>query len=135
MIFAASLSRRATKTRKNITTKNLRTAIVKIATARASSMESEGRMGGGMNMEWKSIDTAPKDGTWVLGINSRQNCAVIIWSVGMNAFGEMRDGWIHPFTDGRLSSFWNGGCGSVPTHWMHLPAPPPPAPEPTGERE
>jgi hypothetical protein len=75
--------------------------------------------------EWKPIDTAPKDGTWVLGINNRRNCAVIIWkddAVGMG--GRRGAGWIHPFSTGELSTFWNGGCGSVATHWMPLPPPP-----------
>lgn len=65
--------------------------------------------------QWRPIETAPKDGTWILGINNRGNQAVIIWGL---------TGWFHPFSDGRPSSFWNGGCGSVATHWMPLPAPP-----------
>jgi hypothetical protein len=76
-------------------------------------------------MRWKPIETAPKDGTWILGINNRGNQAVIIWdNHAINMFSETIPGWIHPFTNGRLSSFWNGACGSVATHWMELPAPP-----------
>jgi hypothetical protein len=78
--------------------------------------------------KWKPIETAPKDGTWILGVNNRGNCAVIIWSASALSdragSSEMRPGWIHPFSDGRLSTFWNGGCGSVPTHWMPLPITP-----------
>jgi len=79
--------------------------------------------------KWQSIETAPKDGTWILGINNRGNQAVIIWSEDAPHWaqrsrekGEYRGGWIHPFTDSVQSTFWNGGCGSVPTHWMPLPA-------------
>ncbi len=80
-------------------------------------------------MEWQPIETAPKDGTWILAINNRRNQAVIIWRD--DAFDEGdpdrtrgEGGWIHPFTTGYRSTFWNGGCGSVPTHWMPLPEPP-----------
>ncbi len=76
-------------------------------------------------MTWQPIETAPHDGTWVLGINDRGNQAVIIWSDRAPDFaGTWGSGWIHPFSDGRRSSFWNGGCGSVATHWMALPKPP-----------
>ena len=78
-------------------------------------------------MEWKPIATAPRDGTWILGINNRGNQAVIIWqdaAMAENGTGPY-PGWIHPFSHGLLSDFWNGSCGSVATHWMPLPPPPP----------
>lgn len=74
-------------------------------------------------IDWQPIKTAPKDGTWILGINNRGNCAVIIWSESASA-GEGRGfypGWIHPFSDMSLSTFWNGGCGSVPIAWASIP--------------
>ena len=76
--------------------------------------------------EWQPIESAPKDGTWLLGINNRGNQAVIIWAEdAVNWIGEgLSSGWIHPFSDMRLSPFWNGACGSEPTHWMPLPSPP-----------
>lgn len=79
-----------------------------------------------MQNEWKPISTAPKDGTWILGINSRGNQAVIIWAKDApHCMGtRWNDGWIHPFSDGSLSDFWNGACGSIATHWMPLPQPP-----------
>jgi len=33
---------------------------------------------------------------------------------------------VHPYTEGYLSEFWNGSCGSTATHWMPLPTPPQP---------
>lgn len=75
--------------------------------------------------EWQPIETAPKDGTWILGVNNRGNQAVIIWTEKALSRGRgLFSGWIHPFSDGYLSSFWNGGCGSIATHWMPLPVPP-----------
>ncbi len=75
--------------------------------------------------DWQPIETAPHDGSWILGINNRGNMAVIIWSESArNHFGTYTRGWIHPFSSGDLSSFWNGGCGSVATHWRPLPKPP-----------
>lgn len=73
---------------------------------------------------WQPIETAPKDGTWILGINNRGNQAVIIWSDRAHDLGRLVPGWIHPFSDMGRSPFWNGACGSVATHWMPLPAPP-----------
>lgn len=76
--------------------------------------------------EWQPIETAPKDGTWILGVNNRGNQAVIIWRDAAfyeNGRGPY-PGWIHPFTHGHLSDFWNGMVGSVATHWQPLPEPP-----------
>lgn len=66
---------------------------------------------------WQPIVTAPRDGTWILGLNNRFNCAVIIW----DDKNSERPGWIHPFSDLRLSPFWNGACGSEAIYWMPLP--------------
>lgn len=77
--------------------------------------------------DWRPIETAPRDGTWILGLNNRLNCAVIIWSEQALRISLKRDpipGWIHPYGNGELSDFWNGACGSVATHWMPLPRPP-----------
>lgn len=74
-------------------------------------------------MDWQPIETAPRDGTWVLGLNNRGNCAVIIWSKSASA-GTGRGfyaGWIHPFSGGELSTFWNGANGSLPIAWAALP--------------
>lgn len=74
-------------------------------------------------IDWQPIESAPTDGTWILGINNRGNCAVIIWveqAVWIEG-APLRAGWIHPFTTGELSIFWNGGCGSVPVAWARIP--------------
>lgn len=74
-------------------------------------------------IDWQPMETAPRDGTWILGINNRGNSAVIIWSDRASA-GEGRGffaGWIHPFTTMELSTFWNGANGSLPVAWAELP--------------
>lgn len=74
---------------------------------------------GGMMHGWYPAETAPKDGTQVLGINNRGNFAVIFWNASAKY-----PGWAHPFTNLEPSSFWNGACGSVLTHWQPLLWPP-----------
>ena len=84
---------------------------------------------------WQTIESAPMDGTWILGANNRGNRAVIIWSDTAHDRDRIIPGWIHPFSDGALSPFWNGACGSVPTHWMPLPTPPAAPGKPQDEKE
>jgi hypothetical protein len=67
--------------------------------------------------EWQPIETAPKDGTQIFAINNRGNRAALRWMVGLNG----KEGWIVMFSDANPHPFWNGACGSVPTHWMPLP--------------
>jgi|SRR5882672_1795707 len=63
--------------------------------------------------EWQSIDTAPKDGTWVLST-----------TLGNNPYTHQ------PFVPDIVQwagSRWNNGLsdhGYQPTHWQPLPAPP-----------
>lgn len=64
------------------------------------------------NLDWKLMDTAPKDGTPVLGFvpdyyQSKGGLAVILWH---------QDGW-----------YDNGAFKTKPTRWMPLPQPPEPA--------
>lgn len=70
---------------------------------------------------WHPMHTAPRDGSWILAINNRGNCAVIIWVDRPHSTGEWGSGWIHPFSDAALSPFWNGFCGSEPVAWKPLP--------------
>lgn len=58
--------------------------------------------------EWRTIDSAPKDGTSILCTAKGWGCAVLFW----NASNEAWD-------DGDFKSHEDW-----PTHWMPLPAPP-----------
>lgn len=61
-------------------------------------------------MEWKPIETAPKDGTHILGCpENRKNLAV---EVSWNAHKRM---WENDYAT---------GGGWMLTHWMPLPEPP-----------
>lgn len=70
--------------------------------------------------DWQPIKTAPKDGTWILGVNHRGKCAVILWSEqahrGLNV--PLGPGWIFPFTEGEVSPFWET---PLVLGWMPLP--------------
>ena len=60
---------------------------------------------------WKSIETAPKDGTWILGWLGHRNTGeakTLRWTDGAYYQG---------FID-------KNGATSRPTHWMPLPEPP-----------
>lgn len=63
-----------------------------------------------MKGEWQPIETAPKDGTWVLCWNKWDGIIVLRHTSRSRA--------------GRYS--WRGDTGFwyVPTHWMPLPEPP-----------
>lgn len=71
-------------------------------------------------MKWMPIESAPKDGTMVLGwpATGRYNQdfpAAMVWD------GDRND-WI--ITVGGPDQFYNIGNPDAPTHWMELPAPP-----------
>lgn len=68
----------------------------------------EGMVGG-----WLPIETAPKNGTEILGYTEEVGALVLYWD---SMTGEM-DHW----SDGMSVRFWK------PTHWMPLPAAPGPA--------
>lgn len=72
-------------------------------------------------MDWQEMGIAPRDGAWILAINNRGNSAVILWSKSAHDRGVIRPGWIHPFSTGELSPFWNGACGSHAVAWCALP--------------
>jgi len=68
-------------------------------------------------MEWQPIETAPKDGSWVL-LYLRHP-----WSEIEKAF------WYNAWQNWQTTIPEEGGefCGigaAVPTHWMELPEPP-----------
>jgi hypothetical protein len=72
-----------------------------------------------MQANWHPGWSAPKDGTKILGRNNRGNMTVVLWQEWAG-----RGGWVCMFSDASHHPFWNGGCGSVMTHWMPLPEQP-----------
>ena len=61
-------------------------------------------------MEWQPIDTAPKDGRWLL----------VTWAGKVNRCEAMQ---YLPETGDWM--WWDGDCArDAPTHWMPLPEPP-----------
>jgi hypothetical protein len=55
--------------------------------------------------QWRPIETAPKDGTVLLGYDNGFGREIVWWSVPMNEW----------YSDGEPLEFW------TPTHWMPLP--------------
>jgi hypothetical protein len=66
-------------------------------------------------MDWQPIETAPKDGSFVLAYNAG------------SMFQDMVEEtmWIVQFSGGRWRIALDGQSAQ-PTHWMPLPAPPAP---------
>ena len=65
--------------------------------------------------EWQTMETAPRDGTWILGWCKRSDIqdTVQVWH-----WYEFHEGW-----------YWQNAADSndlddQPTYWMPLPAPP-----------
>lgn len=84
----------------------------------------------GANMEWQPIETAPKDGTWILVYcddpddmyealdDSFENRPVSAqWTTNLNGL-TVEGHWQFAWFDGG----YYGDC--KPTHWMPLPEPP-----------
>ena len=80
--------------------------------------------------EWQPIETAPKDGTWIVGL-----CSCSIQSYGAPKPFVFTTRWVSEFWEGweqdgedtkrRVMSdlsHWRGH--EEPTHWMPLPEPP-----------
>jgi hypothetical protein len=76
-------------------------------------------------MTWQPIDTAPKNGRWIIVTSTHwkirdpaeeAGALIVRWNADV-------DGWCHEFADG-----WGDEDGIVnqPTHWMPLPEPPKP---------
>ncbi|MBA9067175.1 hypothetical protein FHR71_000905 [Methylobacterium sp. RAS18] len=74
-----------------------------------------------MSFDWRGIDSAPKDGTWILAINNRCDCAIILWSDDALYRGARCQGWVHPYSNGERSPFWNGADGCGPVAWCLIP--------------
>lgn len=84
-------------------------------------------------MSWQSIETAPRDGTWVQAkIPSHGSDNIIAWDEGfLNSSGEDVFCWVFP-TDQEPPDCWidgvcweenEDGVKSIePTHWKSLPS-------------
>lgn len=68
-------------------------------------------------MNWQPIETAPKDGAWILVVDytDDESFGVAYWFAGD---GEYKDaGWYSTSCCDDITMFY-------PTHWMPLPQPP-----------
>ena len=68
----------------------------------------------GAEMQWKPIETAPKDGTWIMVSAGEWEPEAACWSESVWLTGWYCGG-------GRSDSY---GPSFDPTHWMPLPPPP-----------
>lgn len=66
--------------------------------------------------EWQPIETAPKDGTWILGFLKRKVLEDQIQCYCWNAHGSDDDLWVNASDTNDFDE--------QPTHWMPIPAPP-----------
>jgi hypothetical protein len=80
---------------------------------------------GALTMEWQPIETAPKDGTWVLcyGLAHDEDASeprifTAVWTNWRNGKKLKNWWWQFAWFDGG----YYGEC--EPTHWMPIPAPP-----------
>ena len=82
--------------------------------------------------EWRPIETAPKDGTWiVIGKADWDACPVAKWELVIGA-DEWFGAWLFasdapclvPNVDGEAMLGWQEDVdeGNMPTHWMPRPA-------------
>lgn len=67
--------------------------------------------------EWKPIETAPKDGTEILGWLKEGKWAVVSFKVTKSYCH-----WNREFRDSE--NWWKDNVTCTPTHWMPLPNPP-----------
>lgn len=76
-------------------------------------------------MSWQPIETAPRDGAWVLitGCGGTSCVLVAAWIEESPDENFHEPGWL---------GFWMGyeQWVSAPTHWMPLPSPPDQSPSP-----
>lgn len=78
-------------------------------------------------MEWKSIETAPRDGTPILVKGITENHVHVCWWKTKRFRDEFGDHdevypWAFVESDGFVNGAQDGPYG--PTHWMPLPFPP-----------
>lgn len=79
--------------------------------------------------EWKPIETAPKDGTFILVTGPRYMdehlppVAITRWVVSSDEWWEQISATRKELRREDTSS-WDSACGLYPTHWQPLPPPP-----------
>ena len=71
--------------------------------------------------EWLPIETAPKDGTYLL-LYTEYSEIVIGW-FGEDVFKEDYEGWLYGDGDGFSTGYYYNPIFK-PTYWMPLPNPP-----------
>lgn len=76
-------------------------------------------------MSWEPIETAPKDGTWILAVVKGWTPAVARWTTNWREGGSFE--FVEPETFAE-ESHWHEFIETSepwqPTHWMPLPAGP-----------
>jgi hypothetical protein len=68
-------------------------------------------------MKWQPIESAPKDGTEILGWDKEGKYASVSFKVTRYYCN-----WENKYRDSK--SWWKGNVTCTPTHWMPLPKPP-----------
>ncbi|CAB4177839.1 hypothetical protein UFOVP1009_1, partial [uncultured Caudovirales phage] len=71
---------------------------------------------------WESIETAPRDGTAIIGyqaLNHRSEPDIKVWMIEVIYFNTFAQSW-------RVWDFFSKMMDEevFPTHWMHMPEPP-----------
>lgn len=80
-------------------------------------------------VEWQPIETAPKDGTEVIGYRPDQGAFCFRWAWMSEFVATDRNGDPIEDYDEMAADWWHDRWGWMegdlrPTHWRHLPAPP-----------
>lgn len=78
-------------------------------------------------MEWRTIDSAPRDGTRVLVVDSKGNIDCAKYEPDSYEYEQFvrtaKDGNVYR-TVKEECGWWDSGISIAPTHWMPLPEPP-----------
>lgn len=75
-------------------------------------------------MNWRPIETAPKDGTEMLGFGSfvEPGCNPQVWVISWNEQEELEEAGNGLYRKVKVGKWCS--CTFFPSHWMPLPAPP-----------
>ena len=81
-----------------------------------------------INNEWLPIETAPKDGDWILGLNAKsKDSGIIRWSSKEDYIKRSKEegtaNWKYKAHEGWQCYEYDSAYAS-PTHWLALPKPP-----------